>query len=143
MLLYRIGNYFYRKKIPLLPRFFNILIRIVHNCAVFSETDIGEGTKFGYGGIGVVIHKRAIIGRNCSIGTNVTIGGRSKHKEVPVIGNNVYLATGSKILGPVHVGDGAVIGANAVVLSDIPANSIAVGVPAKVIKNNINAEDYK
>ncbi len=142
MFLYRLGNYCYRKKIPVLPKVFNGLIRLVHNCAVYSETSIGEGTTFGYGGIAMVIHKRAVIGKNCMIGSNVTIGGRSKSHDVPIIGDNVYIATGAKILGPITIGDNSVIGANAVVISDIPANCVAAGVPARVIKRNIDPKDF-
>lgn len=63
-----------------------------------------------------MIHARAVIGKNCMIGSCVTIGGRGKHYEVPVIGDNVQISTGSKILGPVHIGDNVVIGANSTVL---------------------------
>ncbi|MBR9888993.1 MAG: serine acetyltransferase [Oceanospirillales bacterium] len=142
MRLYRIGNWCYRKKVPFLYKVFDIFIRLVHNCAVYSQTPIGDGTIFGYGGIGVVIHKRASIGRDCVIGTNVTIGGRSKSLGVPKIGNAVYIATGAKILGAVNVGSNSVIGANAVVLSDVPANCVVAGVPAVVKKSNINPRDF-
>lgn len=143
MKLYRIGNFMYRYKIPILPKLCNVLIRILHNCAVFSETEIGRGTTFGYHGIAVVVHKRAVIGNDCSIGTSVTIGGRSQLNEVPVIGNNVYIAGGAKVLGDITVGDNCVIGANAVLITSMPANTMAVGVPAKIIKYNINSSDYR
>lgn len=142
MLLQRIGSYFYKLRLPFFPSICNILIRLFHNCAVYSESSIGKGTVFGYGGIGVVIHKRVVIGNNCVIGSNVTIGGRSKSAEVPVIGDGVYISTGAKILGAITVGANSVIGANAVVIHDVPANSIVVGIPAKVIKTGINPKDY-
>ena len=142
MLLYKIGRFCYKLSIPIIPVICNFTIRIVHNSAVFSETSIGEGTKFAYGGIAVVVHKRAVIGKNCMIGSNVTIGGRSKSHDVPIIGDNVYIATGAKILGPITIGDNSVIGANAVVISDIPANCVAAGVPARVIKRNIDPKDF-
>lgn len=143
MKLYRLGNYLHDKNILFLPKIINGLIRVFHNCAIYSETNIGQGTQFGYGGIGVVIHKRAVIGEDCVIGTNVTIGGRSRSEGVPVIGDNVYIATGSKILGDIHIGDNCVIGANAVVIRSVPANCMVVGIPAKVIKENINMRDYR
>ncbi|URQ97582.1 serine acetyltransferase [Pseudoalteromonas sp. SCSIO 43095] len=132
MMLYRIGNWFYRSKIPLFPKVINLFIRLVHNSAVFSETKIGKGTIFGYGGIAIVIHKNATIGNDCVIGSCVTIGGR-EGSGVPVIGNNVYIATGAKILGGIHIGDNVKIGANAVVLIDIPDNKTAVGIPARIV----------
>ncbi|ENM5881862.1 exopolysaccharide biosynthesis acetyltransferase VpsG [Vibrio metoecus] len=142
MWLYRIGHFFHTHRIPVLPVLCNGLIRLVHNCAVYSQSEIGKGTVFGYGGIAVVIHKRCVIGKECVIGSNVTIGGRSRSEHVPVIGDHVYIATGAKILGDIHVGDGAVIGANAVVLEDVPAYSVVVGIPAKVIKTDINPKDF-
>ena len=142
MKLYRLGNYLHNKKVPLLPKIMNAFIRIIHNCAVYSETKIGKGTQFGYGGIGVVIHKHVVIGSNCVIGTNVTIGGRSKSKGVPIIGNNVYIATGAKVLGDITIGDNCVVGANAVLIADVPDNCIVAGIPAKVIKTDIVAKDF-
>lgn len=89
-----------------------------------------------------MVHARAVIGKNCLIGQCVTIGGRSKHYEVPKIGDNVYISAGVKILGPVTIGHNCVIGAGAIVLTDIPANSVAVGIPAKVIKKDIDPKDF-
>ena len=142
MILYRIGNWCYRRKIPIFPKLFNLLIRLIHNCAIYSQTDIGAGTIFGYGGIGVVVHKRVTIGSHCVIGSNVTIGGKSKSLDVPTIGDNVYIATGAKILGSIKIGNNAVVGANAVVINDVPDNCIVAGIPAKIIKKNINSKDF-
>ncbi len=142
MLLQRIGHFFYRFHIPLLPKYFNALIRLIHNSAVFSESKIGKGTTFAYGGIGVVIHKRCVIGKNCIIGSNVTLGGKSQSKGVPKIGDDCFIATGAKLLGDIHIGDNCVIGANAVVISDIPNNCMAAGVPARIIQRDINPKDY-
>jgi serine O-acetyltransferase len=142
MFLYKLGSYFHKKKISPLTKICNLLIRLIHNSAIYGETEIGEGTLFGYGGIAVVIHKKAKIGRDCIIGSSVTIGGRSKSKDVPIIGSGVYIATGAKILGNISVGDNSVIGANAVVISDVPSNCVVAGIPAKVIKTNISASDY-
>lgn len=142
MFLYRLGNKLYEYNIPFLPKIVNGLIRFIHNSAIYSETKIGNGTLLGYGGIGVVIHKRAVIGTNCMIGSNVTIGGRSKSVNVPIIGDNVYISTGAKVLGDIKVGSNSVIGANAVVICDVPSNTIVAGIPAKVIKTNINPKDY-
>ncbi len=139
---YRIANWLFRHKVPFLPKFIFLLQYLLFNCAVPASCKLGKGTKFGYGGIATVVHSRAVIGENCLIGTCVTIGGRSKHYDVPVIGDNVYIGTGAKILGPVKIGNNVVIGAGAVVLNDIPDNSIAVGVPAKVVKTGIKAEDF-
>ena len=132
--LYKIMNWFYRKKIPLIPKLIKLVCFILYNSSIPYECELGKGTRFGYGGIGVVLHKRVIIGNNCMIGSNVTVGGKSGHYEVPVIGNHVYLATGSKILGPISIGNNVSVGANAVVIKSVPDNAIVAGVPARNIK---------
>ena len=109
-------------------------IFMFYNSVIPYQATIGKRTRFAYGGIGVVIHKRAVIGQNTVIGTNVTVGGRSNHYEVPAIGNNVYISTGAKVLGPIIVGDNSIIGANAVLISNVEENSVYAGVPAKKIK---------
>lgn len=82
----------------------------------------------------MVLHKRAVIGEGCRIQQNVTIGGTSGKENVPVLGDRVQVGAGAMVLGPIHVGDDAIIGANAVVTKDVPANAVVVGVPAKIIR---------
>jgi len=82
---------------------------------------------------GVVVNPDTVIGRNCTIRHGVTIGNRKGAHDVPVLGDNVNVGAGAKILGSIRVGDNVNIGANAVVLCDVPDNSTAVGVPARVI----------
>ncbi|MDW3686379.1 serine acetyltransferase [Cupriavidus sp. CV2] len=120
--------------VPIVPTLIQILIRLVFNSVVHPDTVIGKGSKLAYGGIAVVIHRRARIGCNVLIGQCVTVGGRSGHVDVPVIEDGVYIGAGAQILGPIVVGKNSVIGANAVVLSDVPANAIVAGVPAKIIR---------
>lgn len=116
--------------------------RILFGAYIPPSCNIGKGSRFGYGGSAVVIHARAIIGKNCLISPAVTIGGRSRIYDVPVIGDNVFIGGGVKVLGNVKIGNNVVIGANAVVIHDIPDNCIVAGIPAKIIKTNINVEDY-
>ena len=97
---------------------------------------------FGYKGIGIIVHKCPVIGKNCMRGSNVTIGGKSGHYQVPRIGDNVDISTGAKFLGPVTVGDGCVIGANAVVIKDCP-HTVWAGVPARCIKSTEEHETLK
>lgn len=117
-----------------LARLYEIWIYLVHNSFIPAGCEIGEGTTFAYKGIGVVVHKRAKIGKNCMIAQDVTIGGRSGHYEVPVIGDNCYIGAGAKVLGPITLGNNVTIGANAVMLKDAPANTVWGGVPAKCLK---------
>ena len=85
--------------------------------------------------MGIVLHKDCVIGNNVEIDQHVTLGGR-KDDKVPIIGDNVRIGAGAKILGGVKIGDNAKIGANAVVITDVPNGSTAVGVPARIINKN-------
>lgn len=141
--LYRIARFFYKIRIPLLPKFIYWIQFLLFNSIVSYKIYIGRNTKFAYGGIAVVIHERVVIGDDCIIGSCVTIGGKSKIYDVPKIGNRVQISTGSKILGNITIGDDVVIGANAVVTKDVPSNCVVAGIPAKVIKSGINLSDYR
>ena len=141
--LYRINNWFFRHHVPILPKIIWKIQYIFYNCSVPASCTIGKGTKFGYGGIAVVIHSRAVIGKNCMIGQGVTIGGKSGWYEVPVIGDNVHINAGAKIIGPVRIGDNVEIGANAVVVKDVPSNCVVAGIPARILRTNMTDEDRK
>jgi serine O-acetyltransferase len=99
-----------------------------------SSARIGRNFICGYWGLGVVIHKDAVIGDDCIVAQNVTIGRNPGDRRVPVIGNGVYVGAGAVVAGEITVGDGAVIGANSVVLSDVPARTLVVGAPARVVR---------
>jgi serine O-acetyltransferase len=134
MALYRFARKLHQRGIPLLPDFLRMAIYYLHNSYIPYEAELGEGTQLGYGGIGVVIHKDAKIGRHCLISQQVTISNRSAHEGVPEIGDYVRIGAGAKILGNVRIGDFAVIGANAVVVRDVPAAAVVAGVPARVLR---------
>ena len=97
------------------------------------ETSVGGGLRFQHFS-GVVINEGAIIGHHCLIFHGVTIGLASS--GIPHIGNYVILSSGCKVIGGVKIGNNVIIGANAVVTHDIPDNSVAVGIPARVIGYN-------
>lgn len=139
---YKLSNKLYKKGFNRLSRGITLLIRLIFGAYIPGTAEIGENTKIGYGGIGVVIHSRAVIGENCTICQCVTIGGTSKKKDVPVVGNSVFIGAGAKIIGPVIIGNNCFIGANAVVNRNIPDNSLVAGVPGKVIKENIDINNY-
>ena len=102
-------------------------------------TDLGKGAEFASPPIlhhhlnGIIISHYAKIGKNVTIYQQVTIA-QNEHDQAATIGDHCMIGAGAKIIGPVHIGAGAKIGANAVVVSDIPAGATAVGVPAKVVK---------
>lgn len=117
------------------------------NCAEIA-TGIGEGVEFAappilpHGLNGIVIHSKSKIGKNVTIMHQVTIGtlGTRGDNSAAVIGDNVFIGAGAKILGSIHIGNNVKIGANAVVLQDIPDNATVVGVPAKVILKKIKPQ---
>ena len=90
--------------------------------------------------VGVMIASEAVIGRNCTVygGAMVAHKANNMGSGAPCIGNNVNLLSGCKVIGPVKIGDGAVIGANAVVLRDVPPGTVAVGIPARIVKKGEN-----
>ncbi len=111
-----------------------------YNCRIPFRARIGEGTRMGIGGIGAVIHPDSIIGTDCVIAQNVTLGSRAGGNGTPVIGNNVFIAPGAKLFGG-KVGSNVVIGANSVVLDEIPDNCVVAGVPARIVSREI--EKYR
>ena len=105
------------------------------------NTRVGPGLYIGHCG-GIVVHHAAVIGENCNINHGVTIGAtyRGQHQGVPVLGDRVYLGPGCKVIGAVHVGNDAAIGANAVVTRAVPDGAVMVGVPAEMISTRGSAE---
>ncbi|MDE6140035.1 MAG: serine acetyltransferase [Alistipes sp.] len=134
MFFYRISRWCYLHHIPVVPKLITLLIFLIYNSKVPYQAKIGCGTKFGYGGIGVVIHSESIIGDNCSIGQQVTVGGNSRYPGVPVIGDNVHIHKGAIVFGGITIGNNVAIGANAVVNRPVPDNAVVAGVPAKVLR---------
>lgn len=133
-LFYRVSRWLYLHHIPVLPKLITLLIFLIYNSKIPYQAKIGRGSTFGYGGMGVVIHSKSIIGVNCTICQQVSIGGNSRFPEVPVIGNNVYIAKGSIVMGGITIGNNVTIGANAVVTKPIPDNAIVAGVPTKILR---------
>jgi len=134
--LYRAGRWCQRHRIPVLPRLMYRLIFLIFNSVIPMSVEIGEGTTLGYGGLGIVLHARCRIGANVLIAQQVTIGGRWPREGVPVIEDGVSIGAGAKILGPIRVGAGSRVGANAVVLKDVPPRAVVAGVPAKIIHSD-------
>ena len=105
------------------------------------QTVIGEGLYMGHFGC-IVVHPYARVGRNCNISQDVTIGqtNRGPRRGYPVIGDNVYIGPGARVVGGVHVGNNVAIGANSVVTHDVPDNAVVVGIPGRVISHQGSAD---
>lgn len=122
-------------RVPVLASMIKQLNHLLTGADIAWQASIGPGLAL-FHPTGVVIGPHVRIGANCAIQQGVTLGGRggddAKSEEFPTLGSDVSLGAGARVVGGVHVGDGAQIGANAVVVSDVPAHTVAVGVPAKV-----------
>jgi serine O-acetyltransferase len=141
--LYFWANSMYRRHIPILPKVLQTILFFGFNAVVPFQAQIGRGSALAHGGSGVVLHEAVKIGERVLICQQVTIGGSGYEEKVPEIGDDCYLGAGAKILGPITIGEGCVIGANAVVVKSVPAHCVAVGVPARVIRENIDAHQIE
>lgn len=135
LILYRLAHSLRGMKTPLLPRVISQLGRFLTGIEIHPGAVIGKAFFIDHG-TGVVIGETAVIGDNVTLFQGVTLGGTGKErgKRHPNIGNNVVIGTGAKVLGNITIGDNSYVGANAVVLNDVPANSTVVGVPGRVTK---------
>jgi len=130
MLFYRAMQWSRRHRLTPLECMFNKLNAVLCNCI------IGRGAEFGPGFVlihstGVVINGAVRAGRGVHIEHQVTIG--AERRQSPALGDDIFIGAGAKIIGRVTIGDGARVGANAVVLQDVPDHHTAVGVPARII----------
>jgi serine O-acetyltransferase len=139
MLVYRFGRWRYDVRPALLRKLFSFiykflfkLVQIVTGVELPCEVDVGHNFIIDHFG-GIVVSGYAKFGDNCRIRNGVVVGLKNVSEPVaPIIGNNVDIGAGAKILGGIRIGNNVVIGANAVVLTDVPDNSLAVGIPARV-----------
>ena len=131
---HRLIHALYKANVPLLPRFLGSLSRFFTGIEIDPGATIGKGVFIDHG-MGVVIGETAEVGDGCTIYQGVTLGGTSlqRTKRHPTLGRNVTVGSGAAVIGAVHIGDGAKIGANSVVVKDIPPNATVVGIPGRVV----------
>jgi serine O-acetyltransferase len=133
---FRLMRWLYYHKLKFLANFIRKVIRLYYSCDIYPTCQIGNGTTFYHQGLGCVFHERVVIDKDCKIYQNVTFGGNGKENQLypgaPHICEGATVYAGACILGPIRVGKNAIVGANAVVLKDIPDNCVAVGVPAVI-----------
>lgn len=132
---YRLAHRIHKNGHTFVARAISQTARFITGIEIHPGATIGRGLVIDHG-MGVVIGETAEIGDNCTLYQGVTLGGTGKDvgKRHPTLGNNVMVGAGAKVLGPFRIGDGTKIAANAVVLTEIPENCTAVGIPAKVVK---------
>jgi serine O-acetyltransferase len=139
VLSYRIAHLLRAIGLPVLPRFMQAAARLVTGVDIHPGARIGAGLFIDHG-MGTVIGETAEIGRDATILHQVTLGARGGSrpsgpgKRHPSLGDRVTVGAGAKLLGPVRIGDDARIGANSVVLADVPEGATAVGAPARIVR---------
>ncbi len=131
---YRLNHWLWTHRLKLAARWGSSLARLFTGVEIHPGATLGSGIFIDHA-TGVVVGETARIGDDVTIYQGVTLGGTSlEHaKRHPTIGNHVTIGAGAKILGPITVGDDSRIGANAVVVSSVPANSVVVGIPGRII----------
>lgn len=134
---HKIANFFYKRKYFFIARFLSEKAKRKTGIEIHPGATIGKGVFIDHG-TGVVIGETAIIGNHVIIFHGVTLGGivNKNGKRHPTIEDNVLIGTGAKVLGNITIGKNSKIGANAVILKDVPNNTTVVGVPGKIVKRN-------
>lgn len=135
IVFHRIAYPLYQFKIPFLPRFISQMGRFLTGIEIHPGAKIGKNFFIDHG-MGVVIGETAIIGDNVTLFQGVTLGGTGKEcgKRHPTLENNVVVGTGAKVLGNITIGENSYVGANAVVVKNVPPNATVVGVPGHITK---------
>jgi serine O-acetyltransferase len=138
---HRLANWFWRNGMPFLGRWTSNWGRWLTGIEIHPGAKIGERLFIDHG-MGVVVGETAEVGDDVMLYHGVTLGGRQREggKRHPTLGDGVAVGAGAKILGPVFIGEGSVVGANAVVTKDAPADSVLVGVPAKPRARRVGEE---
>ncbi len=144
LFFHRIAHAIYNKGLRFIPRFISGFSRLVTTIDIHPAAQIGNRVFIDHGA-GVVIGETAIIGDDVVIYQQVTLGGvsTSHGKRHPTVGNRVVIGAGAKVLGNIILGDDAKIGANSVVVKNVPCCSTAVGVPARILLCNTNNEELR
>ncbi|MBE7557785.1 serine O-acetyltransferase [bacterium] len=133
--MHRLAHFLHKLKVPLLPRLISQFSRFITGIEIHPGAQIGRRFFIDHG-MGVVIGETTVIGDDCTLFQGVTLGGTGKEsgKRHPNLGNNVLVGAGAKILGNITIGDNCKIGAQSLVLHDVPPNCTVVGVPGQVVR---------
>lgn len=143
VVFHRLSHFLYMKNFLFLARFFSQIARFLTGIEIHPGAKIGRRLFIDHG-MGVVIGETAEIGDDVTLYHQVTLGGTGKDvgKRHPTVKNSVVIAAGAKVLGAITIGENSKIGANSVVLKDVPDNATVVGIPAKVVRiNGVKVEE--
>lgn len=139
MFFYRITNFLWRGHLKFIARLISQIVRIFTGIEIHPGATIGKRLFIDHG-MGVVIGETTIIGDDCLLYQGVTLGGvgtgEHKCKRHPTLKNNVMVSTGAKVIGDITIGNNSILGAQTVVLKDVPDNCTVVGIPAYIVKQN-------
>ena len=141
--IHRFSRWLLNRRMKILSRIVDGTIRVLFAARIPAEARIDATAHFSHNALAVVVTKEAEIGPRCLIGMHVLLGSRWPLKGGPILEEDVVVHAGAKLIGPIRIGRGSVIGANAVVLGDVPPFSLAVGVPARVKKSGIEIDAYR
>jgi serine O-acetyltransferase len=134
---HRVAHWLFQRRIYTLARLISQISRFFTGIEIHPGAQIGQRLFIDHG-MGVVIGETCEIGDNVVLYQGVTLGGtgKEKGKRHPTIGNNVVIGSGAKVLGSFKIGDYSFVGANSVVLREVPKNSTVVGIPGKLVQRN-------
>lgn len=140
---YRIAHWFWTHQLKLIARILSQFTRFLTGIEIHPAAKIGKGLFIDHG-MGIVIGETAEIGENVTLYHGVTLGGVStkKGKRHPTLENEVVVGAGAKILGAITIGECSRIGANAVVVEDVPRDSVVVGVPGRVVEHKVHRASH-
>jgi serine O-acetyltransferase len=135
LLFYRLAHWLVKRGVPFLPRALSQFARFITGIEIHPGATVGSGLFIDHG-MGVVIGETTEIGDNVTLFQGVTLGGTGKQrgKRHPTLGSHVVVGAGAKVLGPITIGDYVKIGANSVVLQDVPDHSTVVGIPGRIVR---------
>lgn len=132
--LQRAARWLRQRRVPALPGLLQRAGALLFRGELSAQAQLGERCGVGYGGLGVVVAPGVRVGPCTFLAHQVTLGPDARGRGVPTLGAYVYVGAGAQVLGPVHVGDFAIIGANAVVEQDVPRGAVVAGVPARELR---------
>jgi serine O-acetyltransferase len=140
--LHKISNFFYRNRLKPVSKVIDIAMRILFQTSIPGGARIHSTAHFAHSGLFSLLTRDAEVGARVTLGIGVVLTSGWPKPGAPIIEDDCIIMTGAVVIGAVRIGQGSVIGANAVVTTDIPPRSLAVGIPARVKRSDIDIARY-